>query len=83
MKNKINIYEILFWIFFIIAIIMILWYIFGDSPTIEQTLLVLIITFLFKIQADVFSNSSEMRIMKDSFIRLVRDFKEQVKYGEN
>ena len=79
MKNKINIYEILIWIFFIIAIIMILWYIFGNSPTIEQTLLVLIITFLFKIQADVVSNMSEIKTIKSSFIRLAGDFKEHLK----
>ncbi len=79
MKNKINIYEILFWIFFIIAIIMILWYVFGDSPTIEQTLLILIITFLFKIQADVVYNMSEIKILKSSFIRLAGDFKEHIK----
>ena len=79
MRHKINIYEILFWIFFIIAIITALWYIFGDSPTIEQTLLILIITFLFKIQADVVSNNMEIRIMKNSFIRLGNDFKEHIK----
>lgn len=76
MVRKINVYDILFWIFFIIAIMFFLWYIFGNSPTLEQALLILIITFLFKIQADVVPNTKEISIIKKSFIRLVNDFKE-------
>lgn len=79
---KINIYEILFWIFFVLSIIIILWYIFGKSPTIEQALLVLILTFLFKIQASTISNNFEIinlkkkfGLIEKSFIKLVEDFK--------
>ena len=85
-KMKISIYEVLFWIFFAIAIITILWYIFGSSPTLEQVLLILILTFLFKIQATTISNGVEIKnlrkkfgLLEDSFIKLVRDFKKYVK----
>jgi len=82
---KINIYEILFWIFFVISIITALWYIFGDSPNLEQALLVIILTFLFKIQASTITNSFEIKSLKNrfnylekSFIKLVDDFKKLV-----
>jgi hypothetical protein len=78
--KKINLYDILFWIFFIIAVITILWYIFGDSPTIEQALLVFIIAVLFKMQSIVSTNGLEIKILKSSFIRLANDFKEHIKH---
>ncbi|MBS3088927.1 hypothetical protein J4402_04085 [Candidatus Pacearchaeota archaeon] len=72
---KLNIYEILFWIFFILAIVTVFWYIFGDSPTIEQALLILVISLLFKIQSNVSFNTAEITILKRSFIRMADDFK--------
>ena len=79
-KMKIKIYDILFWIFFVLGVIFFLWYVFGDSPTIEQALLILIITFLFKIQSNITSNTLEMKILRRSFTRLVEDFKEHIKH---
>ncbi len=82
---KINIYDIIFWIFFILAIIFFLWYLFGDSPTLEQALLILIIGVLFKIQSDITINRLEIKNVKTkfgnmekSFIRLVDDFKDHL-----
>ncbi len=75
MMLKKAVYEILFWLFFIITIIIVMWYFFGNSPTIEQALLVLIITLLFKIQTDIYSNKIETIMLKTSFIKLVKDFK--------
>ena len=77
-KHKINIYDILFWISFIIAVTTILWYIFGSSPTIEQALLVLIIAFLFKVQASITTNNIETKNLKNSFMHLAKDFKEHI-----
>ncbi len=85
---KINIYDILFWIIFIIAVITALWYIFGDSPTFEQTILILIAGFLFKIQGNIIFNSlgikslkRKFNIIEKSFIRLASDFKNHVKHN--
>jgi len=72
---KINIYEILFWIFFILAIITLFWYVLGNSPTLEQALLILVISLLFKIQSNVSFNTAEMHILKRRFIRMADDFK--------
>lgn len=40
--------KILFWIFFILAVVFVIGYIIGDSPTFEQSLLALILTILIK-----------------------------------
>ena len=84
---KVNIYDILFWIFFILAVGLILWYIFGNSPTLEQALLVLIITFLFKIQSNLIHEEYEIKelkkkfiLMESSFIKLAKDFKEHIRH---
>ncbi len=44
---KISIYDIIFWILFIISVVVGLWYLFGDSPTFEQGLIIFILTILF------------------------------------
>ena len=76
---RINIYEVLFWIFFIISIIVVLWYLFGNSPTLEEALLILAIGFLFKIHSIVIENKTEIRVLKNSFVRLAEDFKIHIK----
>ena len=47
--RKINIKDILFWIFFVIGIAMILWKIFGNSPTDLQVVIPFIIMGFLKI----------------------------------
>lgn len=49
--------EIIFWALFIVAIVVVLWYVFGNSPTLEQALLILILTLTFK-------NSLDLRTVK-------------------
>ena len=46
---KINIKEILFWISLIIAILLLLWFIFGNSPTEFFTILSLIFMIVLKL----------------------------------
>ncbi|MEK6914901.1 MAG: hypothetical protein AABW83_04585 [Nanoarchaeota archaeon] len=46
---KINIKEILFWISLIIAILLLLWFIFGNSPTEFFTILSLIFMIVLKM----------------------------------
>ena len=72
------IYEILFWLFFIFTIAIVIWYFLGNSPTMEQALLILIITLLFKIQADIFFLKGEFKIIKQSHIKMSSDFKEHI-----
>ncbi len=77
---KIKIYDILFWILFVLAVIFALGHIFGNSPTIEQALLILVISILFKFQSEIIKNTKETTVLKNSFINLAKDFKEHIQY---
>jgi len=79
MKNKIDIKNILFWVFLIIAIILLIWRIFGDSPSD----LAIIATFISMLMFKIWSVSdrqikSEIKFnnLGKGFVRLARDFKE-------
>lgn len=58
--NKKQILNILFWIFLIIGIIMIIWKIFGNSPTDIEILIPFIIMILLKL----WSNNENIREVK-------------------
>jgi multisubunit Na+/H+ antiporter MnhE subunit len=45
--------DILFIAFLTIAIILFLWLIFGGSPTIEQVLLALLLSFVIRVHGDI------------------------------
>lgn len=77
--------DIIIWILFILTIIIVLWFIFGNTPTFEQTILAIAITFLFTIGIKLGGfgeklNSIERKfnILEKSFIKLVGDFKKHV-----
>ncbi len=81
--------DIIIWVLFIITIIVSIWYIFGSSPTLEQALLILIITILFtqttkisNIEARLGLIEKRFNNLERSFIKLVNDFKLQ-KRGKN
>lgn len=78
--------DIIIWILIIISIIVVSWYIFGSSPTLEQSLLVLIISMLFIIHSKSIKNEATLSYLKnrfskieDSFIKLADDFREHIK----
>ena len=64
--------DIILWIVVLITIIVVLWYIFGNSPSFEQAILVLLlglsITTLVKL-----------RVLETRFNFLARDFREYSK----
>ncbi|MFH1430913.1 MAG: hypothetical protein ABIG37_00395 [Nanoarchaeota archaeon] len=67
---KFNIYDILFWIFFVIGVVYFLWYLFGDSPTFEQSLIILILGFILKFYGNYSGFSG---YVKHSFIKVRED----------
>ena len=75
-----KIYDIIFWIFFILAIIFFVWYMFGKSPTIEQTLLVFILGFVITNYANMKSLRTDHDNLRNNFKLLAQDFKEHVKH---
>ena len=74
-----KIYDIITIILFVVTLVVVLWYIFGDSPTLEQGLLILILTFLFSTYGNVKGQSSRLSSLEGSFGRLAQDFKEHTK----
>ncbi len=76
-------YDIVIWILFILSILVVLWYFFGDSPTLEEAILVLLLTLtitsIIQIKEVGFRLTSlerRFRNMEDSFIKIANDFRD-------
>jgi len=67
--------DMLIWILFILTIIIVLWYIFGNSPALEQAILILILTLSI-------TTLVKMRVLETKFNFLARDFKEHIKHAK-
>ncbi len=74
---KVDIRDVLFWIFLLLSIILVLWAIFGNSPTEFIAIITLIFTLLLKI----WSISDRLIRQEMRFNALARDFKEHIKRG--
>ena len=74
----IRIQDIIIWILFLLSVIIFFWYLFGDSPTFEQAILVLSLTFLFTISLHTISNKTRLDLLERRFNNLVIDFKKYV-----
>lgn len=86
MPLGVTINKILFWIVFVIGVIFAVWYIVGDSPTLEQSLLILILIFLFKNQGVTRENKMRLRYigkrlnsLEENFHRISEDL-EHIKH---
>lgn len=83
----VRISDIVIWVLFIASIIVFIWYVFGNSPSFEQMILIFILTILFTSSIKLTNiamklNFLEKRFTKlgDSFIKLSGDFKEHIKH---
>tara|TARA_Y100000034_G_C6517787_1_gene222726 strand:+ start:210 stop:485 length:276 start_codon:yes stop_codon:yes gene_type:complete len=83
--KRITLSEILFWIFFVIAVIFFFWYLFGDSPTLVEAFLVLIVGALLKmmstlgyLKSNIESLNKKFNNIENSFSRLAIDFKSHI-----
>lgn len=72
--------DIIIVVLFVVTLITVFWYFFGNSPTLEQGLLILILTFMFTIYGTVREQKSTLRLMEKSFLRLIKDFREHIKH---
>ena len=77
--------DIILWVLFFLSIAVALWYLFGNSPTFEQTILVFILTILFAIGSKINNLHAEFKFFKKhfnnlekSFIMLSKDFKDHL-----
>ncbi len=62
--------DVLFWVFFVLSIVLIIWYVFGNSPTEFVTIITLILTVMFKM----WSVSDRQIKLEMRFNTLARDF---------
>ncbi|MAG02703.1 hypothetical protein CMI42_05175 [Candidatus Pacearchaeota archaeon] len=82
----IKIENIIVWILFILSVITFFWYLFGNSPTFEQSITIAAMALLFTLALKVGGHGArlfhvERRLEKldrleESFIKLGSDFKE-------
>ena len=86
-KKTALIRDILFWILFILGIIVFLWALFGNSPTLEQTLLIFILGMVIKNEFSINKVNIKTELTKQKlenldnrFNFLARDFKEHIKH---
>ena len=70
----------LFWILFTVGIIFVIWYFSGNSPTLEQTLLVLTLSLIVKISGTMKGIQSDLNNLKKKFNFLAGDFKFHIKH---
>ena len=64
------IFRIGFWVFFAIAVVTAIWYIFGDSPTFEQSILIVILPFVVNNTARTFKLETDIKWIKKSLARI-------------
>ena len=72
-KLKMKLQDIIIWILFVLAIITILWYVFGNSLTIEQAILTLILTLSI-------TTIVKLSALETRFNLLARDFRKHIKH---
>lgn len=64
--------DVLFWIFFVAGMVLAFWYLFGSSPPLEQTILILVATSVMKLYGNTGNFYGDLRELKGEF----REFKE-------
>lgn len=67
MDIKQTILKILFWIFFILAVIFFVWHFIGKSPTFEQGVLLIILSSVIKIGYSVNNQKYLIKDLKNKF----------------
>ncbi len=76
---KIDIADIVLIILFIISIVVGLWYLFGDSPTFEQSMIIFLMAAVFGMAVNMSRDGVRLRYVE----RDLKDLKANVKGGFN
>ena len=72
--------EIIFWVLFSMGILVVIWYILGQSPTIDQALLILILAMVIKNSISIKGLKSDFKHSETKFKALASDFKAHIKH---
>ena len=73
--NKNKILNIIAWIFIILGVILLIWRIFGSSPSADAVVIILLVGLLFKVRII----GEDLSKLKVGFKFLARDFKQHIK----
>lgn len=75
--------DIIIWILFVLSLVVLGWYILGNSPTLEEAMIVFMLSSLFilaiklsGINSDMYWVKKKLNRMEESIIRMARDVKE-------
>ena len=86
-KKSVLVGNILFWILFVLGIIVFLWALLGNSPTLEQALLIFILGMVIKNSFSINSINTKTELTKqrlenleNKFNSLALDFKGHIKH---
>lgn len=79
--------KVLFWILFILGIVVFLWALLGNSPTLEQALLIFILGMVLKNSFSISSINTKTELTKQKlenleskFNSMASDFKQHIKH---
>jgi len=86
-EKYISVESILFWVLFVLGIVVFLWALLGNSPTLEQALLIFILGMVIKNNFSINRIDTETELAKQKlesldskFNSLARDFKDHIKH---
>ena len=74
--NKAQLLNIIGWIFIIIAVILLVWRMFGNSPATDNLIIALMVGLLFQVS----SMDTKLSTLEVRLTNLERDFKEHVEH---
>ena len=72
--------DIILIILFLISVGVVIWYLFGNSPTFEEALIVLMLSSILVIYSKLSKIEARTELFGRSFINLANDFKEHIKH---
>ena len=78
-----KIIEIILWILFLLSIAIGLWYLFGNSPTFEQAIVIFLITSVFAIAINVSRGGMKLNYVEKKVCEIERNSKNSFKKMKN
>ena len=71
-----KILEITYWFLFGLGIAMVVWLIVGNTPSLDQALLILLVGMVIRNTVDINSTRKDISFLKRQFGSLARDFRD-------
>jgi len=75
-----KIIDIILIILAVVSVGVVVWYLLGNSPTVEEALMVLLISSILVIYSKISKIEAKTESFEKSFFNLAKDFKEHIKH---